>query len=137
MNLKDLMLGDLVNIKLYRPDENLQPVEYLQPVRIEQIGGIVMVKNPGADKEPYQLLESTEIEPIPLTRDIMVANGIKYQWGIPWYQGGSDGEFELHYSNGEGFNLGEKAIDVKLPIRYVHELQHALRLCGINKEITL
>lgn len=74
MDLKQLMLGDLVHIKLYRPDENLQPVEYLQPVRIEQIGGIVMVKNLSADKEPYQLLESTEIEQIPLTHEIMAKN---------------------------------------------------------------
>ena len=74
MDLRQLMLGDLVHIKLYRPDENLQPVEYLQPVRIEQIGGIVMVKNLSADKEPYQLLESTEIEQIPLTHEFMAKN---------------------------------------------------------------
>ena len=27
--------------------------------------------------------------------------------------------------------------DVKIPITYIHELQHALKLCGIEKEIEL
>ena len=27
--------------------------------------------------------------------------------------------------------------DVKIPITYIHELQHALKLCGVKKEIKL
>lgn len=76
-----------------------------------------------------------EIKPIPLTSEILKSNGILYQFGNPWYQGGADGVFEFRYHFREvGTYI---STDVKIHIQYVHELQHALRLCNIKKEIVL
>lgn len=142
MDLKQLMLGDLVHIKLYRPDENLQPVEYLQPVRIEQIGGIVMVKNLSADKEPYQLLESTEIEQIPLTHEIMAKNfdenkGRGYFYFDDFIELSiwevNDGTFLLECDHVEFSSMPGEQIMVST----VHELQHFLRHICYEKEIVL
>ena len=92
------------------------------------------------------------VEPIPLTADILKANGFNYteqkEEGLVWerftiYDNLGDLEVDLisqkncpnygvdiggyygfYQSNGDEFH-------------YVHELQHALRLCGIDKEIIM
>lgn len=75
------------------------------------------------------------IHPIPLTPEILKKNGFKYRhsWG-EW----------VHYNPSPliDFTLltGEEGFYLDLPnakIEYVHELQHALRLCNIEKEIVL
>lgn len=69
----------------------------------------------------------TDTSAIPLTSEILEKNGIKYQFGMPWYQGGYDGlGYEVHFDQ-----------HCQIPITYVHELQHALKLFGIQKEINL
>ena len=67
-----------------------------------------------------------EICPICLTPEILEKNGIKYQYGNPWYQGGDEDGIEIHF-----------ALYCQMKLQYVHQLQHALRLCEINKEIKL
>lgn len=66
---------------------------------------------------------------IPITKEILEKNGIKYQFGCPWYQYGDE-------IGGEGFEI-HFALHCQIQIKYVHELQHALRLCKIDKEIEL
>jgi hypothetical protein len=83
----------------------------------------------------------SELEPIPLTTEILEKNGFvlkeeeKGAYGVdiaPYYTR-NDVPFEI-FCDGEPF-----AIRFKDPvnIKYVHELQHAMRLCGIEKEIVL
>lgn len=63
------------------------------------------------------------VRPIPLTAEILEKNGYNYNVG-------SGGLFQI---NIKGLNCH---ISFNI-IHYVHELQHALRLCGIEKEIEL
>ena len=68
-------------------------------------------------------VDGSMILPIPLVPEILEKNGIKLQIGPGGlYQGTIEGLNVKIY-----FNI----------IEYVHELQHALRLCGIDKEIIL
>lgn len=85
--------------------------------------------------------EYNEIEPIPLTPEILEKNG--------WIK---DGYF-YKAEDGSYIQLGElfehasfRAEKHGIPreiqtsphlLKYVHQLQHALRLCGIEKEIIL
>lgn len=78
-------------------------------------------------------LAQIEIQPVPLTPEILLKNGFdiafhhaEIRYGLYW-----DINTKELYTN-EGY---ENATICK--IRYVHELQHALRLCGIEKEIEL
>lgn len=89
-----------------------------------------------------------DIESIPLTEEILKKNGFKERDRCWAYRDNScsiklniapkieiDGEILgeppiLMQAEGATFNLG-------IIIEYVHELQHALKLCGIEKEITL
>ena len=65
-------------------------------------------------------------KPIPLTEEIVIKNGL------------NEPEFFKGYwlmANKEGGFFIED--HVTMIFRYVHELQHALKLCGINKDIEL
>ena len=74
------------------------------------------------------------LEPIPLTPEILEKNGFDYN-DLPFVQGWQQFGLTL-YRGGKGYliNCGE---NVAMVVNYVHQLQHALRICGIDKEITL
>ena len=91
------------------------------------------------------------IEPIPLTTEILENNGFKkfdflhikgqYQWA--WWENTLISVTlwcrELNNDTKDGMMLKIEAPNSSLclKVNYIHELQHALRLCGIEKEIIL
>ena len=83
-------------------------------------------------------------EPIPLTPEILEENGFisnkfnindvfgtRFDLGnhyyLIFYNSNKGGSLTKYYTSQSGFYI--------TTIEYVHELQHALRLCGIEKEI--
>ena len=132
-----------------------------EPYQIRQLG-IYGVNRDGEDypavcvgkpKGIGLIIERNEIEPIPLTREILEKNGFtggeyKSYTGDVWYLK-EEGfrKIGLTMSRKESTLWGEKIKPLSpdsighnfaVPnIKYVHELQHALRLCGINKEIEI
>lgn len=145
IDCKSLMIGDWV----YR-------VDLKEPIPVRILGLEVI----NYDTTPMQYivdvscpkhinnvgLYTDEICPIPLTAEILEKNGFAYkesdetcateafhQWHLDgsrfaidddsWWRAVKDGELHVKFG---GF-----------PLKYLHELQHALRLCGINKEIKL
>lgn len=76
-----------------------------------------------------------DIEPIKLTDEILVKNGFDHQ--MP-YNDYAFGEISL-YEGGNGYivngfvGLGGLSVHID----YVHTLQHLLRLCGVEKELTI
>ena len=90
----------------------------------------------GLWRKDSQLCEYVaDIEPIPLTPEILEKNGI-----CKTYE--SD-EYAVY--KGEGFNVTEYYTELwefekhrnRLMLRNVHQLQHALRLAGVGKEIEI
>lgn len=85
-----------------------------------------------------------ELQPIPLTDEILEKNG----WELcddnaKFFPGTWVGSILLRKEEG-GFRIlavsdydDEDTNDTPFIIRYVHELQHAMRMCGINKEIII
>ena len=82
-----------------------------------------------------------DLEPIPLTKEILEKNGFKYKEGETGMYGVTTAPhyicdsvpFEV-FCDGEPFAIWFKE---PINIKYIHQLQHALRLCGIKKEIEL
>lgn len=76
-----------------------------------------------------------DISPIPITPEILEKNGISKTY--------ESDEYAVY--KGEGFNVTEYYTELwefekhrnRMKIRNVHQLQHALRLAGIDKEIEL
>lgn len=99
MEAKELMIGDWVYIKDY-------------PMRQQ-------AKKMSAE---YYQRSLCEFEPIPLTEEMLKANGFdKEGLTYEFYDGYN---FFLDGKNGVCVHVG--------PIWFVHELQHSLRLCGLN-----
>lgn len=139
MDCKDLMLGDFVYVAR----------GYDKHLTIEKVKGIIVDKD-----EPYPVTISTgetvslnDIKPIPLTEEILVKNGFKKQEDVnEWsYYKSKDGKgqymilWSMDYNYLEiGSYTDEFGEFNRLgTMRYVHQLQHALRLCGIEKELTI
>lgn len=128
LQANELMIGDYVN---YRG----------QIIKVTSL-----YDKGGSNEVGWGIKEGTwvnviNVEPIPLTPEILEKNGFvlvekeKGAYGVdvaPYYTR-NDVPFEV-FCDGEPFAIWFKD---PLNIGYVHELQHALRLCGIEKEIIL
>ena len=74
-----------------------------------------------------------EVQPIPLTPEILEKNGFSDNYAYDNLSYATDfvGDIIGVHIVGKGGVMDE------MYFKYVHELQHALRLCGIEKEIIL
>ena len=83
--------------------------------------------------------EYNEIEPIPLTPEILEKNGfVHYDLTDFWmWKKESFEPVHLDKYDKDGWRLRINCDNIPCECKYVHQLQHALRLCGIEKEIEL
>lgn len=95
-------------------------------------------------KDTFKLLDEdiSNFQPIPLTSEILEKNDILYEKQSFYYVIKDDKNLECTYYmqrvQGDwvvGVDIGAYDCSVFARIKYVHELQHALKLCGIDKEI--
>ena len=130
MKANEIMIGDWVKF-----DEDICSVD---EVRLD--GAVVLTSmNTDLTSVDGSQVEDEEIEPIPLTEGILEKNGFvkdKTQYGEDFYEFWSeDLEYCIYlYLYGVYFFLFD---NINMQIKYVHELQHILRLCNIDKEIEI
>lgn len=100
--------------------------------------------------KPVQVLQLSDgkyyphIKPIPITPEILEKNGFSgegYCMGVTGFMkeaipGEKDG-YEVWIWKDMCLQIKHGFTHYKKYIKYVHELQHALRLCEIDKEITI
>lgn len=148
MKANELMIGDWVKIKTYGVSDKYERTEAYIYVKVAEIGsGLITVEYNNDIKEPYRICENTEIEPILLTPEILEKNGFVLKPdGWLWYK-----EKGIEDQNYIFIQFRKKCDEVRLcelnfvnkvlakyeRMHNVHELQHAMRLCGIEKEIEL
>jgi len=91
--------------------------------------------------EHYEDSHDYYFEPIPITPEILEKNGFEKQ-GFPGWEIYTE-DFLILWRNDYPDVLEIRCFNAaygsfrRSHISYVHELQHALRLCGIEKEIVL
>lgn len=104
---------------------------------------------------PYKIIGTNDLlfhndySPIPLTAEILEKNGFKKQYGNDWcyykYKDDDTSKESLYlilygidslYLEIAAFTNASGEYN-RMGVCYVHELQHALRLCNIDKEIKL
>ena len=134
MKTNELMIGDYVN---YRG-------QIIKVTSLYDKGGSNEVG--WSDKESVWV-NGRCIEPIPLTPEILEKNGFEKQWQDNYEYSDDDENLNMtffpkssNYTNGayDYIDIEKGCMTInEMPIEFVHELQHALRLCGIEKEIIL
>lgn len=125
MKAEDLMVGDIVTFRDCLENDSIIPV------RIWQINanGEALVSIDGDDGLDEIGIDD-EIVGIPLTNKILHKNGFIYEH-LPFVQGYK--QLGLLIYNGSIY-CGN---NISLKVECVHELQHVLKLCGIDKIIEL
>lgn len=92
----------------------------------------------GTDNQVYltedEVVDCPDVYPIPLTKEILEKNG--WVWNnLPFEQYWEQYGLCLYYA-GNGYRI-VCGINVCMMVDSVHQLQHALKICGIEKEIEL
>lgn len=122
MKVEDIQIGDWVQNPLGAPYQVLA-------IHFYKINGDgdgyygIHLKNKGAEAR----LEIYDLHPVPITPEILEKNEFVMYDSSWWYR-----DFRIPVLNGHSLICGRV-----VQLKYVHELQHALRLCGSNKEIVL
>ena len=137
MERENLMIGDWVSVKSCAKP-NFYKISKLDP-NMESSVYPIHVERP-AEGLSYTFLDEDDIEPIPLTKEILENNGFRRAISDCF-------EMALFTEKNKDFFIKYFAVSKTLyvndlwfrvhNIHYVHELQHALRLCKIEKEIIL
>ena len=160
MKAEDLMIGDWVHLINTTHNVSFQENGVIQdegyttirtPIKMTTVSENC-VSYYSNKLEIYITVSSEEIEPILLTPEILEKNGFndtsfeankKHKYII------HTDEYQLgYYPNTNSFNVYKKGIDpfydknkfccgFQNIVKYVHELQHVLKLCGIDKEIVV
>lgn len=128
MKATDLMSGDLLLHKGY-------------PIKVSEI--LIDGINPDWDGNENCGNEAIykDLQPIPLTPEILERNWSKKTKYGCYIIGRTDEDFYFGCFRGAALQIGIDTGAYETPIfatiHYVHELQHVLKLCGIEKEIVL
>ena len=117
-------------------------IDYNSPFRITAIYDDVVQTQADYQSEIdgnwYSEAEIKDLVPIELTEEILAKNGYKSTPGLDFYW--LDDKKHCCIKNYDGkrlFCYKQGINDIWLVVKYVHQLQHLLRLCGIEKEIEL
>lgn len=127
MKLSELMIGDWVYVE-----------KFGKPIRVESVGYTAFV-----GYEHFQEIDGSiyGIKPIELTEEILEKNGWilkefgchkQFQYSFEDY--GTEIVLKIDY---EKPNFIVSFFRATFALKYVNELQHMLKLCGIEKEIVL
>ena len=143
MKASDICVGDWLNIYNF-PNDNPKE-EDLFPAKVSAVSIFDPFKEPD-DVVVELVIEQTKgiasrpidtCLPIELTEEILVKNGFDKDERSKYFhvytlniKGSYD--FDICWSSVNGFNY-----EGDFMLTYVHQLQHLLRLCGIEKEIEL
>lgn len=149
MKANELMIGDLVQLINSHNPVIIDSIVYDSKIAKKYLIHFFFV-NDGDARWNYS---PESFEPIPLTAEILEKNGFENDF----YE--EESVVDYHTIRLKGYSLKHNIGDingylvtwcngalnvttdfhgcVQKEIAYVHELQHALRLCGIDKEITI
>ena len=132
MKANELMIGDWVYNKHHKKN-----------IRLTQYDFFTHTHNDFGEQELAPFAKPTtgrDLEPIHLTPEILEENGFEYHSGERGMYGVTTANYYAMEGSPHIFCDGDPFavwFEDEVPIRYVHELQHVLRLCGIEKDIEL
>lgn len=146
MKANELMIGDWVLQRYYEgeTEEGKKILSKGCPMKVSAIyDTVIQTEFPWLDERDERMYDEAELDElygVPITSEILERNGFRKLLTYGTEKWVCD-NFRLNvYDSGETWRFcadTNRNEDSVIYIRFVHELQHALRLCGIEKEIEL
>lgn len=140
LKISDLSVGDWVNVMT----EKLTSLVFCEEIEITR--GYIYSKIKGIREEGFIAVETADrrytlvdigcIGPIPITAEILEKNGWQLNEKDEYMEYYGDPTSGIAHTKGT-FHYRLEVPDVSVVCYSVHQLQHALRLAGIDKEINL
>lgn len=133
MEAADLMIGDLVCVTK-NFTQKYHKIRALSNDEEDVLKG-TYINDYGV--ECNSIFSRNDIQPIPLTTEILEKNGFVKESERCWVLGDeySGDEVLVLYEVANGFAIPTPGLTIGF--QNVHELQHLFKLCGITKEIEL
>lgn len=134
MDAKDLMIGDWVRLRYTDYLTGAVAVKEFQVGQLRYLSwdGRGETMYVGSDHQNMSTID--KMEPIPLTPEILEKNGFT---NGEFYAESHIEDWQIMSDSSHLAARSECGWCIDIPCQYVHQLQHALRLCGIEKEIKL
>lgn len=131
MKANELMIGDWVEV-IQNSEKHFAQVQM-----IDGYGDNATSNECICDAIYYSI---DELNPILLTTEIFEKNGFEQTNDDHFFDGDEyyafDDDFDIHIDDTGNFEI--RTVDGQtIKIKYVHELQHVLRICGMEKQINL
>ena len=156
MNVNELMIGDWVHMEAHRGFEAQDIKVETIPDEHKDYEGIGCHYGhigawPKSEDNDFRDIEETHLSPIGITKDILEANGLKvfkfmdiegqhqWTWWVDTLTHFSLWTRELNDDTKDGWMIRVESPLASCCFRvdYIHQLQHVLRICNIDKEIIL
>ena len=132
----------------------LQIGDWVKISHLNKIGKVYRIDRANGEGNGYAAVidgdyHEWNLEPIPLTPEILEKNGFVKNHGVTSWKfetdredlidiyGFNDYHLSINIKDTHGSGKGFRWMLNNLTIFYVHQLQHVLRICGIEKEIIL
>lgn len=130
MRANELMIGDWLRHRWTCRDTGREVVKDFQLTAIQKIGESLYAWSKNGNAGNVE-----DIEPIPLTAEILEKNGFEKE-GQWWHLKEKGQTIFMVMRTWDGKFVFSVSLNIPI-IPSVHQLQHALRLCKIEKEIEL
>ncbi len=137
MNVQELMVGDWVLVRMNHTTDKYKEGDYLPHKVVVQRDWrketneieLITIQN-NSEQDDF-------VKPIPLTSDILEKNAFQLFAGVWYFRGWKDKPISIVFKDNGIIALSLNCDPIPMNLKYVHQLQHALRICGIKKEIEL
>lgn len=143
ISVSDLSIDDWFQARMVKLD--YEDLGITPPMRVAEVSSDEVMLQLGSVKH-YAFVD--DLQPIPITAEVLEENG----WQPPrkdvdldtwWWTNGVDKAIEAYEYEGEWYLtiIEQKEIQYRnragIGLKHIHELQHALRLAKVGKEIVL
>ena len=133
INCSSLSVGDWFQARMVKWD--YEDLDITPPMRVAEISSDEVMLQLGSVKH-YAFVD--DLQPIPITAEVLEKNG---WWKIPYsdkiYTIEGDNYSLVYYIEGNVADFRRESDRCSITCNYIHELQRALRLVKVEKEITL
>lgn len=131
---KEISVGDWFQARMVKID--YEDLDITPPMRVAEISSDEGVLQLGSVKH-YAFIE--DLQPIPITAEVLERNG----WSRDVHSNNIWSYNEDYYVTMTYFFEGSRLMiwswsdSISLSVRYVHELQHCMRLARVDKEFNM